>query len=149
MQINFINSRRIIIVKSDLHNSVASSGNFNRDQDYPNETSSISICCAHCDYSFLFSKERWLARCPHCGKLSSINPKPSRVRGLIFLAITLFFLLILVATILGTFNKIELGSYGFVVLNVFLGIAFFYSLYRTIFYLRLKISRNTQSTVFT
>ncbi|KAH9511121.1 type 1 phosphatidylinositol 4,5-bisphosphate 4-phosphatase isoform X2 [Dermatophagoides farinae] len=140
--------RRIIIVKSDLP---INNNNNNRsgDLDSNYEQSSVSIFCAHCHCSFLFSRDEWLARCPHCRKLSSVNPKLSRMRGFIFLSISLILLVIALGTIFGTMARTRLGYGGFIVLDIFLAIIFIYFIYRTIFYFRLKISKSTQSSAFT
>lgn len=139
--------RRIIIVRSDLPSNNHQRGH--GDNSEVEQQASVTIFCAHCHCSFLFSRDEWLARCPHCRKLSSVNPKLSRMRGFIFLAISLLVLTITLGTIFGTLPKTHLGYGGFIVLDVFLVIILCYFLYRTIFYFRLKISNSTNSNAFT
>lgn len=136
-------SKRIMVVKSDSNTN--NNYNINRDLDSTYELASVSIQCAHCHCSFLFSKDEWLARCPHCRNLSSVNPKLSRARGFIFLGISLLFLTITMGTIFGTMAKTKLGYGGFIVLDILLVIFLLYFIYRSIFYFRLKISKTTRS----
>lgn len=133
------NSRRIIMVMNESHNNVN-----NRIMDSSVDQGFqglVPIFCVHCDGSFFFNKNDWLARCPHCRQLSSINPKHSRMRGYIFGGIALVCLVITLSVIFGTLTKVDYGSKGYIALDLFFAILFFYFLLRSISYLRMKVSK--------
>lgn len=48
-----------------------------------------------------------LARCPHCRKVSSVGPEFARSRGIIFVVLGIFLLLVGIGVTVGTYKMAE------------------------------------------
>lgn len=98
------------------------------------------ILCAHCKGSFIFTDDNYLARCPHCRKMSTINPRFNRVRGIIFAVLALIILAIGLGVFFATLGSVNSGEKGFIALDAFLGLVFAYLSYRSVYLFSMKVS---------
>jgi len=132
--------RRIIIVSPDSPSNNAENRNSEANGEHGGHNQYSRILCAHCKGTFMFTDDSYLARCPHCKKLSTINPRFTRVRGTIFMILALVILAITLGVIFGTLSSVTAGKGGFIALDVFLGLVFLYLLYRSCSYFFMSIS---------
>ena len=138
----FFFSRRIIIVTSDSPTNNDDAHSLSdpivSDLDHTNQYS--RIICPHCKNTFIFTDDNYLARCPHCRKLSTINPRFSRIRGTIFLILALILLALTFGVIFGTLSYVQHDNQGYIALDVFLALVFLYLAYRSASYFFMGVS---------
>lgn len=145
--LSLIASRRIIIVTPDSPTNNGDSrtaGDTNVEHHGGGHNGGSNqysrILCAHCKGTFIFTDDTYLARCPHCRKLSTINRRFTRIRGTIFLILALAFLAITLGVIFGTLSPVQLGNKGFIALDIFLALIFLYLAYRSASYFFMIVS---------
>lgn len=98
------------------------------------------VTCGHCYESFLFNTlSNSLARCPHCRKLSSVGPEFARFKGLVYLVISIIFFAIALGVTLGTLKYFS-DFKSLIVLYIILFIADVAIIFRSLFYLTMKVS---------
>lgn len=51
-----------------------------------------------------------LARCPHCRKVSSVGPEFARGRGILFLALGIFFFIVAIVVTMGTYRYARVNT---------------------------------------
>lgn len=98
------------------------------------------VTCSHCSESFLFNTlSNSLARCPHCRKLSSVGPEFARFKGLIYLVVAIIFFAIALGVTLGTLKYLS-NMKGLIVLYIILFLVDVAIVFRSLFYLTMKVS---------
>jgi len=117
--------------------------NLSPNQTIPSVPSVPGMCrviCAHCHDTFLFNTQtNALARCPHCRRVSSVGPEFARKRGLIFLILSLVFLIIGVGVTVGTY-QIAASKGGMYVVYVGAFLVALILFLRSMYYYTMKVS---------
>lgn len=98
------------------------------------------VTCGHCSDTFLFNTlNNALARCPHCRKVSSVGPEFARGRGILFLALGIFFFIIAIAVTMGTYRYArDHGGVYVAYIGAFIIALFLFA--RTLYYCTLNVS---------
>ena len=131
-------SKRIITIASS-----AGSQNALHKQGY--QAGTVRVLCCHCNEDFLFNVvHKTLAKCPHCGKISSVG-NAFRLRQLrVYSCVALLFILITGFVIFATgFLVAESG--GIVALYIGLVAISVLALVRVGYFLRMRVSKIQES----